>query len=597
MGKGAKVLIWILVLAVIGLGIGLVVVYQDTDKIKGDLSKAQTELKAAQDALSEMEGDTKLADELEAVKADLAAAQEALSAAEADSTIAEELAEVKAELERVKAEVADDVAAALANAKTEWDTAKAELENELTNVKAELQKAKDDVASGIADGVAAAQADWDKVKAALEAELTEAKAELEKTKADLADALKALEEKVDPALTTSTTGVVGEKTEVVIWHTFTNAQDAMLNEIAEAFNASQDAVTVNVQSQPYQGFLDNVYSAVAGGVGPDIIFDYASTAANYVSEGLVADLTKYIIEENMIPGFEASLPAGVFAEANGFVDGRMHAIPAVTTGPILFYNKTLYEELGLSIPTTWADYEANAKAILEAKEMPGYAVDSLTDQMQMLILQGGSGYIDVANQKVLFDNDITIGALNWLGGGVQAGYFALVPSTDYWSNDFSAGIVGSYIGSCAGIPYIVPDGFEFDVAPAPVGEDVKWFPAWNRGPIVFATGEAKERSAVEFIAYFLNPENNLKWCKAMIALSPYAGTNALQEYKEFVAENPALAAVEANLPYAGALPSIRGAYEVRNELRKMATLVAGGADAADVLADAVEASNEALQGK
>ena len=56
-------------------------------------------------------------------------------------------------------------------------------------------------------------------------------------------------------------------TQVTIWHTFTDAQQAALEKFAADFNASQSDYEVVVESQAYSGFLDNVYNAVANGVG------------------------------------------------------------------------------------------------------------------------------------------------------------------------------------------------------------------------------------------------------------------------------------------------------------------------------------------
>ena len=146
----------------------------------------------------------------------------------------------------------------------------------------------------------------------------------------------------------------GSKTTVTIWHTFTKDQEAYLVKAAEDFNASQDKVTVEVLSQAYSGFTDTVKNAVRSGNGPDIIFNYASEAAEYVDDGLVADLSQYIYaDEELADIFDASLPEGVMnGEVQGFSDGAIHYLPAYTTGPILFYNKTLYDELNLTVPTT-----------------------------------------------------------------------------------------------------------------------------------------------------------------------------------------------------------------------------------------------------
>ena len=386
-------------------------------------------------------------------------------------------------------------------------------------------------------------------------------------------------------------------TKVSIWHTFTDAQQAALEKFAADFNATQTEYEVVVESQAYSGFLDSVYNAVANGVGPSIIINYASTAADYVKDGLVVDLSQYIFDEEIgMADVYNSLPDSIKAETTGFVDGGLYALPAVTTGPIFFINQTLYNELGLKAPTTWAELAENSKVIYEAKGIPGFAADSLTDMMQALMMQSGAGYIDVENKKVLFDTEAATAWLAWFGENVQKGYFALNPTGDYWSNDFNAGMVAAYLGSCAGVPYIVPDGFEYSVAPMVRGDVANWFPAWNRGPIVFNKDEATNKGAYMFIKYFLSAEVNCAWAQAMNAISPYGTTQASEAYAAFAAElDPSLVAVQDNLDVAGALPTVTGSYAVRTALQDAAIAVAGGMTAEDAMAAAVATSNAALQ--
>lgn len=316
-----------------------------------------------------------------------------------------------------------------------------------------------------------------------------------------------------------------------------------------------------------------------------------------MKDGLVVDLSKYVFDDEIgMADIYNSLPDSIKAETVGFVDGGMYALPAVTTGPIFFINQTIYDELGLKAPTTWEELAENAKVIYEQKGIAGFAADSLTDMMQALMMQSGAGYIDVENKSVLFNTEDATAWLKWFGDNVQAGYFALNPTGDYWSNDFNAGLVASYLGSCAGVPYINPDGFEYSVAPMVRGDKAEWYPAWDRGPIVFNKDEASNMGAYMFVKYFLSPEVNTEWAKAMNALSPYGTTEASEAYVAFAAEmDPSLIAVQADLDIAGALPTVNGSYAVRNALKDAATAVAGGVSAEDAMAECVATSNAALQ--
>ena len=405
------------------------------------------------------------------------------------------------------------------------------------------------------------------------------------------------------ALLLSCTAVLAEdKVQVQIWSTFTNDQDAYLRKVAEDFNASQDQYEVTVQTQPNQNFTSTVYNAVINHEGPDIIFNYASEAAKYVGETVyVANLDEFIYDDEIgIPDFDSLLPEYLLNEINGFEDGHIHYLPGATTGPILFYNKTLLEELGLAVPKTWTELEEVCKAIKAAKpEVTPFGIDSATDIMQTVLLENGNGYIDVNEKKVLFDG--AVDSVAWLGAQIQAGLFTLTaPSGGYFSNDFNSGLVAMYYGSCAGVPYIDPNGFEYGVAPAPsTGDEHAAYTIWNRGPIVFsANGEEAAKGAYLFVKYMLTtPEIAEGWAEAMIALTPWLNAQKVEGYEAFVASQPALAAVEGNFGIGVSFPSVTGASETRDALKELITVVGGGADAAEALAACVEKCNSALQGK
>ncbi|MBQ4453138.1 MAG: extracellular solute-binding protein [Clostridia bacterium] len=393
-----------------------------------------------------------------------------------------------------------------------------------------------------------------------------------------------------------------DKTTVTIWHTFTKDQEAYLVKAAADFNALQDKYYVDVLSQAYSGFTDTVKTAVRSGNGPDIIFNYASEAAEYVDDGLVADLSQYIYaDDEFAAAFDDCLPEGVMnGEVQGFADGLIHYLPAYTTGPILYYNKTLYDELGLTVPTTWEEMEANCAVIYEQKGIAGLGFDSLTDCLQAFIMEDeNSTYINVEEKTVGFDTDSMKATVQWLVDCANKGYFKFKASGNYFSEDFNSGSVASYIGSCAGYPYITPDGFEFAMAPMPAQT---WFPSWNRGPIVFYyKDDARAEGAYEFIKYFISAEVNLGWVKAVNALAPYSWTKELPEYQEYVSQDTAaiqaLNAVGAHLDIAGSLPAVTGASTVRNEIKAAVENVAfNGMTVDEAWAACVANCNAALQG-
>lgn len=390
------------------------------------------------------------------------------------------------------------------------------------------------------------------------------------------------------------------KIPVVLWHTFTNEQETSLQEIAQAYNQQNPEAEVVVQSQPRAGFEDKVFNGVRTGTGPNLIIHFSSEAAKYVDardehNTFVIDFQAFLSEEEMAR-VKDNLAKPVYDESVVFADGKMHIMPVYRSGPMIFYNKTMLDELGLKAPATWDELEKTARAIKEKYGVPGFATDSLVDTAQMLLMQNGSGYIDMENKKVVIDNPKAAERVQWFGDLVKEEVFSLNPTGQYFSNDFNSKLVGMYFGSVAGYKYITPDGFELGVAPAVNDGEVLWYPAWNRGAIAFKVSDMADKATVDFIKFLTNAENSAKFAIAVGSISPYADAIALPEYQAYLNDgsllDASLKAVEAGLPYAGVLPIISISSTLRTELERAVTRVATGeATAEEALKEAAEIVN------
>ena len=380
------------------------------------------------------------------------------------------------------------------------------------------------------------------------------------------------------------------KTRVVLWHTYTEDQQAFIDQAVADFNATHEDIEVVVETQALENFESKVMQAVSTGTGPNLIIHYASEAANYVNDGLVADLGKYVSED-----YQSTVDEGAYLEATSFTDGALHILPLFTSGPVFFYNKTIYDELGLSAPATWDELMANCEAIKEAyPEKYGFAFDSLTDGGQTLIMQTGNELINVDTLSVTFNTPEVAERVQWFADAVTNEYFMLSPTDQYFSNDFNTENLVSYIGSVAGVPYIsLPEGSEYAVAPVPQGGTVEWTPAWNRGIIVFSADEAVEAATAEFALYLASPEVNAEFCRVANYASPYQATRDTEVYKSFVADNQALESLRSDI--GGSFAAIPGVSEVRTQIEQLLTAAATGTDVQTALDSAEEACNQALQ--
>jgi len=394
--------------------------------------------------------------------------------------------------------------------------------------------------------------------------------------------------------------------DVEIWHTYNGSQLECLTKLADEFNASQKKYNVKVMNQDYSGFANYVYNAVANGIGPSIIFNYGSTAVDYANEGLALDI-KPFIEADAKKGDKTmkniidSLPTATKTEVYGFADGGIYYLPGATTGPVFFYNKTMYDSLGLKAPASWDELVANSKTIYENKGIPGFYSDGLVDNLQCLIMQNELGYIDVKNKVVTFCTPKMVEIYEWYADNCKKGYFEFNTVGRYASEDLANGDVAAFSGSCVNDQYIkMVHGDELGMAPMISSSNGKsFYTGWNRGPVMFKRSDAVDKGTYEFIKFFFKPENNAAWAKANSALSPYGTTQALASYKDYLSSIPSTSAlpyVQANMSVSGSFPNVTGSAQIRNLIVEYLNNVVDNRMTAEEAVKKLEsACNDALQ--
>lgn len=378
-----------------------------------------------------------------------------------------------------------------------------------------------------------------------------------------------------------------EATSFTIWHTFTAGQQTLLETLADEFEAAHEGVTIEViGGYDYNTFESTVSDAVANGVGPNLVFNYASFAKNFDGYDMLLSFDDYWDFD-----YSTLTSSGIVDEARAFDDGKIHAVPVQTTGPVFFYNKAIYDQCGLSAPVTWDDVKNASKTIYEQTGVVGLAIDSLNDFATIMILQSHDGaYVDLENKTVLWNDEKTLEWVQWWAEGVQEGYFQLAPTTgDYNSSDMNAGAIAGYIGSSAGIPYLDLSNIEGELAVARIpviDENSKEVVVWNRSAIGFkGQSEAQNQAIADFVAYFI--EQDGRWVKELNAYSPYFLTQNEADYQDFVAGDLALVALGEQMADGVVTPTFNGSAQIRDELKKLMT------GCADPSFDAVQALEQA----
>ncbi|MFD0696451.1 ABC transporter substrate-binding protein [Paenibacillus sp. GCM10027628] len=133
-----------------------------------------------------------------------------------------------------------------------------------------------------------------------------------------------------------------EKSEVNFWYLWNGKEAENVEKLIAEFNASQDKYTVKGLSVPD---VQKIIVALSSGSGPDITDNFSSNTASYAEKGISEPLDEYIKKDNFdtsdfVPG----------ALQSGQYKGKTYALPINVNFNLMFYNKKLFAEAGLTAP-------------------------------------------------------------------------------------------------------------------------------------------------------------------------------------------------------------------------------------------------------
>lgn len=396
--------------------------------------------------------------------------------------------------------------------------------------------------------------------------------------------------------TSSTTEGEAQNVELSIWHTFTEHQQDLIESLADEYEAEHPNVTINViGGYDPNTFNATVQDAVVNGVGPSLVFVDDSFAYNFEAYDMLIDFSDYWDYDY------ASMVAPLTYEgATNFTDGALYAPPIQITGPVLYYNKALYDQFDLPTPTTWDDVKTASRTIYENTGIVGLGIDSLADLAQIFVLQTHDGqYYNDSDNTVAWNDASMQQWVDWWAEGVHEGYFQVAPTTgDYNSSDINAGVIATYIGSSAGLPFLDLSGIDGELAVVRtpyIDEDSKEVVAWQRSAIGFSKDEAHDAAAADFVTYFISQDD--RWAQVLNAYSPYYAIQQDSEYQSFIADNLSLSALSQQVDNGVTIPWFVGSDTVRTELQGVFSGAADpNFDSATALQTAADRSEAAMRG-
>lgn len=248
------------------------------------------------------------------------------------------------------------------------------------------------------------------------------------------------------------------------------------NKLIEGFQSENPGITVKMESVPFTEYQQKISVLAAGKSLPDIAWVSERMIPQFKANGILADVSEF--KDDAAFNLDDYIPStlDLFREGD-----QLLGLPFSTPPVVMFYNKTLFDQAGLTDPNTlategkwtWAQFEESAKAIADnSAQNRVYGANFFRDWKTWAILSSYSW----SNGSGPFSEDMT--AFTWNDQyGIETMELLSRMMFDDQSHpkageqvSFDAGNVGmffdnySYVSKAREIT-----NFEWSIAPMPAG--------------------------------------------------------------------------------------------------------------------------------
>ena len=289
------------------------------------------------------------------------------------------------------------------------------------------------------------------------------------------------------------------------------------NFVAKFEEANPD-VKLNLQVISWSDVHKEVSTRISNGNAPDIL--NIDTFSEFQADGLLLPVTDYCPEDLYQDFFPAFM-------AESEIDGSVWAVPDLASARALYYNKKIFDEVGIEVPTTWAELKDACQAIKDFYngEVYGIGLDLTEDEGQVTFAYfawgNNGGFVDADGNWAL-NSDANVEAVQCIMDLINAGYANPSPATQtrYELQDlFGSGKLAMVFAPNQLPQYLAEKGFEVEYVTADIphnegatGSSVGVMDRVMAFKDDSAPDQAKRNEAIgKFLKFFYDPANYVGW--------------------------------------------------------------------------------------
>lgn len=315
-----------------------------------------------------------------------------------------------------------------------------------------------------------------------------------------------------------------------VWDTFSDAvQNDGMAALIDAFEAAHPNIKIERDVQDIDTMRPVIQTSLASGTGPDVF--YFDTGPGFAGVLADAGLLLPLDEAYMTQGWDHIYP---WTKERTSFNGSVYGIGNEIEFLGAYYNRDLFAELGLEVPTTYEEFIAVSDALAAAGRIPiafGDADGWPAFHMFSIFTNNLAG-----KEKM---DELLFGDLSWEDEDVVEAiqtFFVDLKDADYLApsvtavnyddsiNLFNSGLSGMMITGTWLIGNIT-DNAPFEAGwffvPNPKGGDP--LPPAGLGSGYFVSNNSEHpEEAIAFLDFLFDPANAQTWTEQMLVIPPYA---------------------------------------------------------------------------
>ncbi len=246
--------------------------------------------------------------------------------------------------------------------------------------------------------------------------------------------------------------------ELTYWYCWTDKIKENNEERIQEFNdtvGKEKGIHVTAESQgSYDDLNAKLESAFVAGEAPDVCVMVINSTKVFADGGMIQPIDDFVSTDDLNDFWPGLMD-------NCKVDGKLYGVPYLRSTPVLYYNKTLFDKVGLdssAAPATWDDMVKASDALASAG-VKGYGFYADSWELEAFAFcNGGTLWSDgILGTDATFAEQPALDMARWFQDNVKSHNFTFIGgsnASDSLDSNAANQQVGMWVSSTADLTHI-----------------------------------------------------------------------------------------------------------------------------------------------